>query len=189
MPCFSNLHYPSKGNNPTRESIQTIRRTPEDCAKSFPVLCRLLALLLALAVAPMVVLAEEGGNVHDLTGAWFVTNTFTGSSTPFFALDTFTKEGNFIGVTPSLVNNPATPGVGVWIKTGARTFALTFRSIESDVNANTTGFLKVRQTLVLNQSGDQWDGTAVLVETDPNGNVLTTLQVTMHAVRIVVEPL
>jgi hypothetical protein len=74
----------------------------------------------------------------------------------------------------------------------AETFALTFRSIESDSDANAIGFIEVRQTIMLNHSGDTWDGTAVLVERDPNtGNIQppTPITVTMHAERIVVNPL
>jgi hypothetical protein len=202
MPSFSNLDDCRGGKSLTVKPVQTIQRMRlRDCAPSFPLLCRLLALLLAFAVAPTIVLAGEGGNDNDLTGSWFVKNTLVvpGGPTPppFFALSTFTKDGNFIGDTPSIVSHPTTPGFGVWQRTGARTFALTFRSIESDSDGNAIGFILVRQTITLNHSGDKWDGTAVLVERDPNtgdpdtGNIQppTPITVTMHADRIVVKPL
>jgi hypothetical protein len=181
------------GNNTETKHRQIQEPNP---GKAFLLMCRLLALFLALAVASTVVLAGEGGNDNDLTGSWFVKNTLVVPGgpppPPFFSLSTFTKDGNFIGATPSIVSHPTTPGFGVWQRTGGRTFALTFRSIESDSDANAIGFIEVRQTIMLNHSGDTWDGTAVLVERDPNtGNIQppTPITVTMHAERIVVNPL
>ncbi len=76
MPCFSNLDYPSRGNNLTVKSAQTTQRMrSQNCATFLPNLCRLLALLLALAVAAPVLQAQDWDQingrdkVHDPTGA------------------------------------------------------------------------------------------------------------------------
>jgi len=66
MLYFSNLDYPPSGNNLTVKHIQTSQRksTPHYAAP-FPILCRLLAILLALAVAAPVLHAQDR---DDITG-------------------------------------------------------------------------------------------------------------------------
>jgi hypothetical protein len=69
MPSFSNLEDRRGGKSLTVRSILTIRRVPaRDYATSFPVLCRLLALVMALAVAPTVVFAQEGNRTGAMLG-------------------------------------------------------------------------------------------------------------------------
>jgi hypothetical protein len=192
MPCFSNFCYPSKENNPTVNSTQTIQRVrPWDYSASLLVLFRLFALLVAFAVSSTVALAEEGhhgqSQVHDLTGAWLLT---LGSGT--LVVQNFFHDGNLVssaqgesGPLPAL----GTAGHGVWEKTGAKTFASTFVGIVYNDDGTLIGTLTLSQTGALNDSGDAFDGMAVGRLFGPNGNLLQTLQATFHAVRIVVEPL
>jgi hypothetical protein len=101
MSYFSNLDYLSRGNNLTVKSTQTTRRMrPLDCATFFPVLCRLLALLLAFTVAPTMVLAQEWdhdrdqerGHANDPTGAWLLTLGPSGN----LVVQNFFKDGNLV---------------------------------------------------------------------------------------------
>jgi hypothetical protein len=192
MPCFSNIDYPSRGNNLTVKSAQTIRRVPpRDYAASFPVLCRLLALVLALAVAPTIVLAQEWDHerdrdhqrdkANDPTGAWLIRN-----SEGQFILTVFHKGGTltgdvqgesaFIPGSPPPLNIIVTPESGVWQKTGWNTFAATFLTIEYQANPaaapNTTLFQfdKVQFTGVLKDSGDEIELTALVTIFNPDGS-------------------
>ncbi len=123
---------------------------------SFLALCRLLALLLALAVAAPVLHAQDWDQingrdkVHDPTGAWLV--RFHNSDDPIlhreFLLIVFHKGGTLTqntqgesGFDPAAVPLPpsdpnygnnviSTPLSGVWQKTGWNTFAGTLLDIE-----------------------------------------------------------
>jgi hypothetical protein len=83
MPSFSNLNDRHGGKSRTVSSIQTIHWMRPHDAPSFPVLCRLLALLLAFAVTPTIVFAQEWdqnrdneqGHANDPTGAWLIRNS------------------------------------------------------------------------------------------------------------------
>jgi hypothetical protein len=75
MPCFSTLHYLSKGNCLTVKSIKTIQWMRPRCyTASFAAMCRLLALLLAFASAAPALHAQEWDHLngrdkaHDPTG-------------------------------------------------------------------------------------------------------------------------
>jgi hypothetical protein len=166
MPYFSNLDYPFSGNNLTVKYIQTTqwKRMPHYAAP-FPILCRLLALLLALAIAPPVLHAQDWDHIngrdksHDPTGAWLIRNDAEGSP---FILTVFHNGGTLTGdlqgesafvpgVKPpeSVINSPES---GVWQKTGWKTFAVTFLTMEYDANPPFTLFLfdKIQFTGVLN---------------------------------------
>jgi hypothetical protein len=114
-------------------------------------LIRLLALLLALAVAPPVLLAQEADHLNgrdkvcDPTGAWLIKST---GGTVFLMV--FHKGGTLTGdrqgesaFDPAAVNPPTsplnvigTPLSGVWQKTGWNTFAATLLSLEYEVRPN-----------------------------------------------------
>ena len=151
----------------------------------------LLGLLLALAVAPSVLLAQEWDHwdhlngrdkVHDPTGTWLI----IGNAGPGFLLLTFHKGGtlteDFQGESafdPAAVNPPTpnlnvitSPQHGVWQKTGWNTFATTLLDIEYQVQANGNApvfrFDKYQYTGKLSESGDQMalDGLVTLFDTE-----------------------
>src|SRR5258708_5685294 len=132
MPYFSNLNYPPSDNNLTVKAIQTTQWTrTRHYAESFPILCRLLALLLALAVAAPVLLAQEWDHerdkdrehrhANDPTGAWLIRN-----SEGQFILTVFHEGGTltgdvqgesaFVPGSPPPLNIIVTPESGVWQK-------------------------------------------------------------------------
>jgi hypothetical protein len=177
-------------------------------------LIRLLAVLLALAVAAPMLLAQEWDHwdhmngrdkAHDPTGAWLL-NTGAG-----FALTVFHKGGTLTGdvqgesaFDPSAVNPPKPPSnvinspeSGVWQKTGWNTFAVTFLTMEYQVDTSTNPpsaplfqFDKVQFTGVLNESGDGMEITAALITTfNPDGSLKESITVPSktHGVRIPLE--
>jgi hypothetical protein len=145
----------------------------------------LLALLLAIAIAPSVALAQENGKhkLNDPTGAWLIRNS-EGS----FILTVFHKGGTLTGdlqgesafipgVKPpdSVIISPES---GVWQKTGGNTFAATFITLEYDANPPFAlfEFDKIQFTGVLSESGNQMELTALVTLFDPNGNQLPPLE-------------
>ena len=212
MPCFSNLYYPFRGNNLMVKSAQTTQRMrPQDCATFFPILCRTLALFSALAIATPVLRAEDEDHIngrdkaHDPTGAWLL-NTPSG-----FALTVFHKGGTLTGdlqgesaFDPSAVKPPKPPSnvinspeSGVWQKISWKTFAVTFLTIEYQVQTNPLDaplyqFDKVQFTGVLNESGDETEITAAVITTfNPDGSLKESIAVPSktHGVRIPLEVL
>jgi hypothetical protein len=115
-------------------------------------LIRLLALILALALATPVLLAQKsdsltGRDKHDPTGAWLLRTPFTDpAGNPQFTLTVFNRDGTFTqnnqggsAFDPAATTDPdpenlfniiTSPQSGVWQKTGQNTFAATFLAIE-----------------------------------------------------------
>ena len=118
-------------------------------------LIRLLALILALAVATPVLLAQEsprltGRDKHDPTGAWLLRTPITDpAGNPLFALAVFNRDGTLTqniqgenAFDPAATTDPnpenlfniiTSPQSGVWQKTGQNTFAATLLAIENRV--------------------------------------------------------
>jgi hypothetical protein len=155
------------------------------CGKMLTLTSVLLALLLAIAIAPSVTLAQENGKhkLNDPTGAWLIRNS-EGS----FILTVFHKGGTLTGdlqgesafipgVKPpdSVIISPES---GVWQKTGGNTFAATFITLEYDANPPFAlfEFDKIQFTGVLSESGNQMELTALVTLFDPNGNQLPPLE-------------
>src|SRR5258708_3588607 len=131
MPSYSNLDDRRGSQSLTVRSIQPTHRVrPWNAVSLFSVVCRLLALLLALAVAPTVTFAGEAahdqGHVNDPTGAWLIRDG-EGLTilTTFHEGGTLTGdvqgEGGFIAGAEPPLNVITTPESGVWQKTGTRT--------------------------------------------------------------------
>jgi hypothetical protein len=151
-------------------------------------LSQLLALFMAITLTPSMLHAEDRDHlngrdkVHDPTGAWLIRNS--GGN---FILTVFHEGGTLTGdvqgesafvpgVKPpeNVINSPES---GVWQKTGWKTFAATFLTIEYQVQVNPLSapvfeFDKVQFTGVLNESGDRMELTALITFFDVNGNQL-----------------
>jgi hypothetical protein len=210
MPYFWNLDYPSSGNNLTVKYILTSQqKSMSHYAAPFPILCRLFALLLALAVAPAVLRAQDWDQingrdkVHDPTGAWLITHDSEGSPfilTVFHEGGTLTGdvqgESAFLAGSPPPLNVINSPESGVWRKTGAKTFAVTFLTIEYQVTPPTAPvyqFDKVQFTGFLNESGDRVEITeAVITNFNAKGELIgepIKIPSKAHGVRIPLEVL
>jgi hypothetical protein len=173
---------PRTGDNENTTIQERIR--PQDCSGSFALFCRLLFLSLSLAVAPIVTFAGEPvhdqGHVNDPTGTWLIRDgdglyiimifhaggTLTGD---------FHGEAGFIQGAQPPFDIIVTPQSGVWQKTGAKTFAVTFISLEYQgnpqlpPNASIYQIDKSQLTGVLNESGGQMQLTALTTIFNPDG--------------------
>jgi hypothetical protein len=143
---------------------------------------RLLSLSLVLAVAAPTLFADEWDHMdgrdkdHDPTGAWLIRN-----SGGQFILTVFHKGGTLTGdvqgesaFVPGVKppeNVIISPESGVWQKTGWKTFAATFITLEYDANPPFAlfEFDKIQFTGILNKSGDQIALTARVTLFNPDG--------------------
>jgi len=198
-------------NNENTADQRRIR--PQDCGGSLGLLCRLLLLSLSLAVAPIVTFAGEPvhdhGNVNDPTGTWLIRD-----GEGLWILMNFhaggTLTGDFQGESafgPPPFNIIVTPQSGVWQKTGAKTFAVTFVSLEYQVSPPDAPIYQIDKsqlTGVLSDSGNQMQLTALSTAFNPDGSQkgdsfadtangiripLEVLPNTSHSLPIPVQPL
>jgi hypothetical protein len=167
--------------------------------KSFTILCRLLALLLALAVGPAAVVAQESDNnqdrdherdqANDPTGAWLVTNTDTSNGNVLLSVELFTKDGGWIG---SIQGEAAccpilSSGFGTWVRTGPRTFVITFASFSYDQNGILVSTNKGRRSLTLTPI-QEIIGKGHFTITFPDGSVIVPPDLTFVGKRVNAEP-
>jgi hypothetical protein len=147
----------------------------------------LFALLLALAVAPTVVLAEEwdhGRFVDPIVGSWIVhvTVTFPTGVPPFDNLTAFFADGTTTSSDPS-----EGTGYGVWKKVALRTYFSKFLTIVPpafmDVPAGSIDTI-IGGPSTLNPQGDQLTGPFHGFETDPSGKVIAQYEGTVALDRI-----
>jgi hypothetical protein len=168
----------------------------------------LLALLLALAVAAPVLLAEDEDHfngrdkVHDPTGAWLV----NGGDGTGFLLTVFHKGGTITqdrqgesAFDPTAVKDPSSldnvissPRSGVWQKTGWNTFAATLLDMEYHVLtippfAPIFQFAKAQYTGKLTESGDGMTFTALVTHFNPKGERTDQFKFNGNGVRIPLE--
>jgi len=132
------------------------------------------------------------GNAVKPTGSWIgvVTNT-QGGPPPFRVLMNFTADGGFTGSGDG-DNSVGSPQYGVWERIGnrnSRRFAATFLQLFYDANANPTGSAKIRQTVILNSSGNAWEGPFKVDIFAPDGTLVFSGAGTATATRIQSEPL
>jgi hypothetical protein len=129
------------------------------------------------------------------TGSWEgVVTSVNGGPPPFRVLMTFTADGGFIGSGDgdSSVNQSGSPQYGVWERIGgkaSRRYAVTFRQLYYAPDATSMGSATIRQTVVLNESGDTWEGPAEVKIFAPDGTLVFTGASVATATRIRSNPL
>jgi hypothetical protein len=152
-------------------------------------LIRLLALLLALAVATPVLLAEDGDHDHDndkdqgrfvdpIVGSWIVhvhVTTFSPTPNPpppfdFDDLTVFWEEG---GITLSSDPTSGT-GYGVWKKVAPRTHVTKFLTVDPPALGLPQGTINTLfgGPMILNPQGTEMKGSFHGFDTDPTGKVI-----------------
>jgi hypothetical protein len=170
---------------------------------------RLLALLLAFAVAAPTLFAQESDHVnggdkdHDPTGAWLIRNDASSQ----FILTVFHKGGTLTGdiqgesaFDPAATKPPMppanvqeTPESGVWQKTGWNTFAVTLLTIENQVdppNVTLFQFDKTQFVGFLYEAGNRMEITAAAITNfNPDGSLKAFFPITSkaHGVRVPLE--
>src|SRR6201981_1258896 len=130
---------------------------------------RFIGLAAVYILIPAVLLAQPAGK-KQLVGVWEVKEApVEQSQSPLVSLAMFGGDGSFTtgvgykALPPiPVVQDIATeldPGYGRWAATGDREFLLTFYAMMRKAGAG-TGFQRVRDTLVLSESGDEYTGHA-----------------------------
>jgi hypothetical protein len=133
--------------------------------------------------------AHGNGPAKTIVGAWFSTVTPT-VIPPFVGLGTFTADGGLINTTSLSLGTPLeSPGHGRWVRTGRRTYDVTFFTISADAAGNHILTSKVRAKLTLSGDGNEFNGVFQVDVFDPNGVPLASDTGTIRSTRIEVEPL
>lgn len=155
---------------------------------------RTIAGLIITAMIAITALAQINDRPEWISpvGSWegVVTN-LQGGPPPFRVLMTFTADGGFIG-TGDGDNAVGSPQHGVWEPIGgknSRTYAVTFRQLYYLPDATSTGSATIRQTVILNESGDTWQGPFEVKIFAPDGTNVFTGGGTATATRIQSNPL
>jgi hypothetical protein len=159
-----------------------------------------LSLIVGLLTALLMVAGSNVGADEPpkraLIGSWLETATFPPEiRPPIKALSTFHEDGTITISDQGSVTTAGpmagvfTAGHGVWKHLEERTFAVTQLELISDLSGNLVGYLKVRGTLIVSESGNEWaDGSKSFAEIlDTAGNVLFSIWVTNAAKRIQLE--
>jgi hypothetical protein len=116
----------------------------------------------------------------------------TGTQAPFTGVETYHSDGTVAELTLADYLPPqATPGLGLWERTGEGEFAVNFYGvvIGSTVNPEFQGTYKVVSKLTTNNKGDEFSGPAKVEIFDPSGNLALTLDAIAQGRRAVLEPL
>lgn len=128
-----------------------------------------------------------------IIGSWLETVTFTGDvMPPVKSMSTFTADGGLIVADQGAVTAETifSPGHGAWNHVSGRTFAWTSLELIYDpATGELRGYLKVSGEYTTNIAATSYTGSFFATISDPDGNVLFTVDGTNVGNRIVVEPL
>ena len=127
-------------------------------------------------------LAGEPVGKKGLAGVWEVKVSPVGQSESrllslamFGGQGSFTTAGGYKALPPATVvqevANEIGPGYGLWAATGPREFGLTSYAVMRKAGL-VNGFQRVRDTLILSESGDEYTGHAAMDFFDANWNVV-----------------
>ena len=126
-------------------------------------------------------------------GSWLETVTFTGDvMPPLKSLSTFTADGGLVVADQGAVTTESvfTPGHGAWNFISGRTFAWTsVEMIYDPATGELIGYLKVNGEYTTNIAASSYTGHFFATVSDPDGNVLFTVDGMNVGNRIGVEPL
>jgi hypothetical protein len=78
-------------------------------------------------------------------------------------------------------------GVGAWVRTGQRTFALTFVRQRFDATGTLLGTTTIRETRTLDAAGDTFSGSGSFGVLDLTGTVVSSGSFTIQGTRIAVQ--
>ena len=128
-----------------------------------------------------------------LVGSWLETVTFPAETgrPPLKSLGSYHDDGTMVcsdqGAVTTEPPTVFTSCHGVWTHLTQRTFAYTSLGLISDLSGSLVGYLKVRGTYTVAQSGNEYSGTSFAEVVDTDGNVLFSTDVTNAGQRIQVE--
>ena len=147
-----------------------------------------LVFAVALSVGATATQGTPNGG-KTLVGAW--SNNVTPTSVPaFVGLGTFSADGTLTNISSVSLGSPhESPGYGQWVRTGPDTYAVTFFTITADDAGHHILTSKVRSTIRLAVSGDEFTGDFQVDVYDPSGLLLGSDTGIVTGTRIRVEPL
>ena len=129
-----------------------------------------------------------------LVGSWLETVTFPPEigRPPLQSLGSFHADGTVVCSDQGSVSLVEPQGVftschGVWAHLDERRFAYTTLELISDLSGNLVGYLKVRGTYTVAESGNEYTGVSVAEIRDTGGTLLFSAEVTNAGKRIQVE--
>jgi hypothetical protein len=135
--------------------------------------------------------AQCGSLPQGPEGSWLYTATIPGYT--FQGIETYSAGGGYTEAD-QLSFNPiavASAGHGAWKMTGDKTFDVTYLNLTFDSfsSGNPTGTLRVRQTTVIDRSGNSYTGSGDYTYYDLHGNPIPSISgtFTITAMRIVAE--
>ena len=126
-----------------------------------------------------------------IVGSWIETINFNGPMPPLKSLSTYTSDGGLIvGDQGAVAEGSAfSPGHGSWTHVRGRTFDWTsLELIYSTADGTLIGYLKVKGRYTVNDAGNGYTGEFLAKVTDPDGNVLFSVDGNNVGTRIAVEP-
>jgi hypothetical protein len=134
-------------------------------------------------------------NKKALVGSWVETVTFPPESgrPQLKSLASFHDDGTMVCSDQGAVTTePPAAAVftschGVWTHLEQRTFAYTVLELISDLTGNLVGYLKVRGSYTVSQSGNEYTGISFAQVLDADGSVLYAVEVINAGQRIHVE--
>lgn len=126
------------------------------------------------------IMTEDAGNDLGPRGAWTATVTFAdGRAEP--ELISFSADGT---VTETTSNHGSGIGIGVWKRTGERTFAYSLREQLRDANGAYIGEVHVHARAALDATGDTFEGRGEGVGVSPEGREIFRNATKVRAARI-----
>ena len=143
--------------------------------------------ILAVSLTAPFAKADFNEEPGDLTGAWtFKVSRTVPTPVDFVALNTFTKDGTYMSSQQgeAICCPTASPGYGVWTKTGSKNFAVTFSVLLSNADLSLYGTLNVRLDITLDQKSGNVSGQFQGQLLDPKGNIITPVAGTFTGERI-----
>lgn len=177
---------------------QALARLGRTKTKSLLLTCSILGALALPFLAPVQIVHAENpqnGNPYTLVGSWMEVITLDPNGIPpgvpptFTSLETFTVGGGSVtSANGQGFHNP--PAYGNWVRAGNRQFLSTFLQFNVDPAGNFAGLVKVRRTIKLSPSGDEFSGRDNVDLFDPAGNPIPVNipPATFTGKRIAVEP-
>jgi len=120
----------------------------------------------------------------EIEGTWLVTVTIADGPSPFPSLVTYARGG---ALTVSDSSQPPASGnvyPGTWARTGSHAFAFTFLGFQYDAQGVFANYIRVRETVRLERSGNAYNGVTTIEALDTAQNVIETYSATTQATRV-----
>jgi hypothetical protein len=142
----------------------------------------------------LLLVSDDGSDGDAIVGFWKVSFVAEGNAggppddTPIdFGYQQWHSDGTEI--LNSGMRAPATGNfcLGVWKRTGRRSYKLNHFAISSDLSGNLVGPANIREEVVLDRDGDSYSGSFSIEQFDTHGNSLGGVKGTVTGTRITVD--